>query len=187
MLLGCVHHRVVYFLIAAQIVRRLYTSLQGVLSQCSADILGVALRLYKHIITVAMQLMLLNTIEMCGDWLRGRGGKQEGALSHQSAEMVGVTKMAQIMGLFTVAMQLVLLSITDLCSSCWQAVLSDHSAEVVGVALHPTNKYFITASADKSWAFYDLESTLCMAQVCLGFKALNGLGFKLRSSLGFQF
>lgn len=46
-----------------------------------------------------------------------------------------------------------------------QAVLSEHSAEVVGVALHPTNKYFITASADKSWAFYDLESTLCMAQV----------------------
>lgn len=46
-----------------------------------------------------------------------------------------------------------------------QAVLSDHSAEVVGVALHPTNKYFITASADKSWAFYDLDSMLCMAQV----------------------
>ncbi len=46
-----------------------------------------------------------------------------------------------------------------------QAVLSEHSAEVVGVALHPTNKYFITASADKSWAFYDLDSMLCMAQV----------------------
>ena len=51
------------------------------------------------------------------------------------------------------------------CSCQLQAVLSEHSAEVVGVALHPTNKYFITASADKSWAFYDLESTLCMAQV----------------------
>ncbi len=48
-----------------------------------------------------------------------------------------------------------------------QAVLSEHSAEVVGVALHPTNKYFITASADKSWAFYDLDSMLCMAQVLL--------------------
>ena len=46
-----------------------------------------------------------------------------------------------------------------------QAVLTDHTAEVVGVALHPTNKYFITASADKSWAFYDLDSMLCMAQV----------------------
>ena len=48
---------------------------------------------------------------------------------------------------------------------CLQAVLTDHTAEVVGVALHPTNKYFITASADKSWAFYDLDSMLCMAQV----------------------
>lgn len=58
-----------------------------------------------------------------------------------------------------------LLSIAEV-YSCWlQAVLSEHSAEVVGVALHPTNKYFITASADKSWAFYDLESMLCMAQV----------------------
>ncbi|KAL3134881.1 hypothetical protein ABBQ32_007847 [Trebouxia sp. C0010 RCD-2024] len=46
-----------------------------------------------------------------------------------------------------------------------KAVLSEHSAEVVGVALHPTNKYFITASADKSWAFYDLDSMLCMAQL----------------------
>ena len=45
-------------------------------------------------------------------------------------------------------------------------MLSDHSGEVVGVALHPTNKYFITASADRSWAFYDLDSMLCMAQVC---------------------
>ena len=50
---------------------------------------------------------------------------------------------------------------------CLQAVLSEHSAEVVGVALHPTNKYFITASVDKSWAFYDLDSMLCMAQVQL--------------------
>lgn len=46
-----------------------------------------------------------------------------------------------------------------------KAVLTDHTAEVVGVALHPTNKYFITASADKSWAFYDLDSMLCMAQL----------------------
>lgn len=46
-----------------------------------------------------------------------------------------------------------------------KAVLSDHSGEVVGVALHPTNKYFITASADRSWAFYDLDSMLCMAQL----------------------
>lgn len=54
-----------------------------------------------------------------------------------------------------------------------QAVLSEHSAEVVGVALHPTNKYFITASADKSWAFYDLDSMLCMAQVLLLLCALS--------------
>ena len=46
-------------------------------------------------------------------------------------------------------------------------MLTDHTADVVGVALHPTNKYFITASADKTWAFYDLESMLCMAQVNL--------------------
>lgn len=46
-----------------------------------------------------------------------------------------------------------------------QAVLTEHTGEVVGVALHPTNKYFITASADKTWAFYDLDTMLCMAQV----------------------
>lgn len=45
------------------------------------------------------------------------------------------------------------------------AVLKDHSAEVVGVTLHPSRKYFVTGSADATWAFYDLETASCLKQV----------------------
>lgn len=31
--------------------------------------------------------------------------------------------------------------------------------------MHATNKYFVTASSDKTWAFYDLESGACLTQV----------------------
>lgn len=133
------------------------------LSHHSAEILEVALRLYKHVITVAMQLSRCTALS-CVEG--GVGFEARGGVVTWVCRDGWIDIWLLIMGLFTVATQLVLLSITDLCSSCLQAVLSDHSAEVVGVALHPTNKYFITASADKSWAFYDLESTLCMAQVC---------------------
>ncbi|KAL2921248.1 Pre-mRNA-processing factor 19 [Bienertia sinuspersici] len=44
-------------------------------------------------------------------------------------------------------------------------VLKDHTAEVQAVTVHATNKYFVTASLDNSWCFYDLASGLCLSQV----------------------
>ncbi|KAL7615602.1 pre-mRNA-processing factor 19 [Lactuca sativa] len=44
-------------------------------------------------------------------------------------------------------------------------VLKDHTAEVQAVTVHATNNYFVTASLDNSWCFYDLSSGLCLAQV----------------------
>ncbi|XP_055813209.1 pre-mRNA-processing factor 19 homolog 2-like isoform X1 [Solanum dulcamara] len=43
--------------------------------------------------------------------------------------------------------------------------LKDHSAEVQAVTVHATNKYFVTASLDGTWCFYDLASGLCLSQV----------------------
>jgi pre-mRNA-processing factor 19 len=44
-------------------------------------------------------------------------------------------------------------------------VLKDHTAEVQAVTVHPTNKYFVTASLDSTWCFYDLTSGICLTQV----------------------
>ncbi|CAI9118045.1 OLC1v1019552C1 [Oldenlandia corymbosa var. corymbosa] len=44
-------------------------------------------------------------------------------------------------------------------------ILKDHTAEVRAVTVHATNKYFVTASLDNTWCFYDLSSGLCLAQV----------------------
>ncbi|KMT16534.1 hypothetical protein BVRB_3g048280 [Beta vulgaris subsp. vulgaris] len=44
-------------------------------------------------------------------------------------------------------------------------VLKDHTAEVQAVTVHATNKYFVTASLDSSWCFYDLVSGICLSQV----------------------
>eukprot|EP00250_Pteridium_aquilinum_P010342 c19315_g1_i1 orf=130-1698(+) len=41
----------------------------------------------------------------------------------------------------------------------------DHSGEVRAVTVHATNNYFVTASSDKSWCFYDLAYGDCLAQV----------------------
>ncbi|XP_010475111.1 PREDICTED: pre-mRNA-processing factor 19 homolog 1 [Camelina sativa] len=46
--------------------------------------------------------------------------------------------------------------------------LKDHSAEVRAVTVHATNKYFVSASLDSTWCFYDLSSGLCLAQVTDG-------------------
>ncbi|KAG5573761.1 hypothetical protein H5410_063527 [Solanum commersonii] len=43
--------------------------------------------------------------------------------------------------------------------------LKDHSAEVQAVTVHATNKYFVSASLDGTWCFYDLASGVCLAQV----------------------
>ncbi|GAB4816362.1 hypothetical protein N2152v2_003408 [Parachlorella kessleri] len=44
-------------------------------------------------------------------------------------------------------------------------VLSDQAGEVVSVAVHPSNDYLITAAADGTWCFYDVQSALCLTQV----------------------
>ncbi|KAL0752786.1 hypothetical protein Bca101_090453 [Brassica carinata] len=43
--------------------------------------------------------------------------------------------------------------------------LKDHSAEVRAVTVHATNKYFVSASLDSTWCFYDMSSGLRLAQV----------------------
>ncbi|KAK9724233.1 hypothetical protein RND81_05G057500 [Saponaria officinalis] len=43
-------------------------------------------------------------------------------------------------------------------------VLKDHTAEVQAVTVHATNKYFVTASLDNSWCFYDIASGRCFSQ-----------------------
>jgi WD40 repeat protein len=45
------------------------------------------------------------------------------------------------------------------------ATLSDHTGEVAAVAVHPGARYFVSASADGSWAFWDTEATACLKQV----------------------
>lgn len=45
------------------------------------------------------------------------------------------------------------------------AVLTEHTGEVVAVSVHPSQKYFVSASADASWAFWDIESAACLKQV----------------------
>lgn len=44
-------------------------------------------------------------------------------------------------------------------------ILKDHTAEVQAVTVHATNKYFVTASMDNTWCFYDLDSGSCLTQV----------------------
>ncbi|KAG6514325.1 hypothetical protein ZIOFF_024678 [Zingiber officinale] len=44
-------------------------------------------------------------------------------------------------------------------------VLRDHTAEVQAVTLHATNKYFVTASMDNTWCFYDLSTGSCLTQI----------------------
>ncbi|XP_047317219.1 pre-mRNA-processing factor 19 homolog 1-like [Impatiens glandulifera] len=44
-------------------------------------------------------------------------------------------------------------------------VLKDHTAEVQAVTIHATNKFFVTASLDNTWCFYDLSSGICLTQV----------------------
>ncbi|MBA0579922.1 hypothetical protein Gorai_022165 [Gossypium raimondii] len=44
-------------------------------------------------------------------------------------------------------------------------ILKDHTAEVQAITVHATNNYFVTASLDSTWCFYDLSSGLCLTQV----------------------
>lgn len=46
------------------------------------------------------------------------------------------------------------------------AVLSEtHSGDVVAVTVHPGRRYFVSASADASWAFWDSQTAECLKQV----------------------
>ncbi len=55
------------------------------------------------------------------------------------------------------------------------ATLRDHTAEVVGVTLHPSRKYFVTGSADATWCFYDLEAAALLRTVAAD-EAAGGAG-----------
>ncbi|CAL9146387.1 unnamed protein product [Musa hybrid cultivar] len=46
-----------------------------------------------------------------------------------------------------------------------QHVMRDHTAEVQAVTVHATQKYFVTASMDNTWCFYDLSTGSCLTQV----------------------
>ncbi|KAA3467918.1 pre-mRNA-processing factor 19-like protein 1-like isoform X1 [Gossypium australe] len=46
-------------------------------------------------------------------------------------------------------------------------ILKDHTAEVQAITVHATNNYFVTASLDSTWCFYDLSSGLCLTQVLI--------------------
>ena len=37
--------------------------------------------------------------------------------------------------------------------------------QVKALTVHPTSRYFVTASSDRTWAFYDVEAGSCLAQV----------------------
>ncbi|KQK23734.1 pre-mRNA-processing factor 19 [Brachypodium distachyon] len=43
--------------------------------------------------------------------------------------------------------------------------LKDHNAEVQAVTVHATQKYFVTASRDNTWCFYDISTGSCLTQV----------------------
>lgn len=45
------------------------------------------------------------------------------------------------------------------------STFKEHSGEITALSMHPTSTYFVTASADKTWSFYDMESELCLTQV----------------------
>ncbi|BDA49495.1 Pre-mRNA-processing factor 19 [Coccomyxa sp. Obi] len=44
-------------------------------------------------------------------------------------------------------------------------VLTDHTDEVTAATVHASGDYFVTASLDRTWALYDVESGLCITQV----------------------
>ena len=45
--------------------------------------------------------------------------------------------------------------------------MQDHTDSVTAVTVHATGDYFVTASADRSWAFYDVATGTCYTQARL--------------------
>ena len=46
-------------------------------------------------------------------------------------------------------------------------IIRDHVGEVKALSLHATGNYFVSASSDKSWGFYELSTGTCLTQVCI--------------------
>eukprot|EP00897_Mesotaenium_endlicherianum_P009866 jgi/Mesen1/8908/ME000540S08419 len=44
-------------------------------------------------------------------------------------------------------------------------VIRNHTGEVRAVSVHPTSNYFVSASSDKTWGFYELSTGACLTQV----------------------
>lgn len=40
-----------------------------------------------------------------------------------------------------------------------------NAMQVTAVTPHPTHQYFVTASMDKTWAFFDADTASCLVQV----------------------
>lgn len=55
------------------------------------------------------------------------------------------------------------------------AVLAEHAAEVTAVTVHPGQRYFVSASADGSWAFCDAERAESLRLVVGGGGASSGI------------
>ena len=94
------------------------------------------------------------------------------AAGRQLASLEGHSK--RITGLQFMSPSVLVSSSTDRTARIWSeqqgsftcsAVLKDHSAEVVGVTMHPSRKYFVTGSADATWCFYDLATATCLKHV----------------------
>lgn len=49
--------------------------------------------------------------------------------------------------------------------------MQEHSDAVNAVTLHATGDYFVTASADRTWAFYDVATGTCFTQARLSLAA----------------
>ena len=47
----------------------------------------------------------------------------------------------------------------------WHSSDDNFFFQVRAVTVHATNKYFVSASLDSTWCFYDLSSGLCLAKV----------------------
>jgi len=44
-------------------------------------------------------------------------------------------------------------------------ILKAHTDEVIGCTLHPSGNFLVTASKDKTWAFYDITTGTCRQRV----------------------
>ncbi|XP_027366094.1 pre-mRNA-processing factor 19-like [Abrus precatorius] len=100
-------------------------------------------------------------------------------LSGHSKEVTSVKFVAQG-GLF-------LTGSADKTVRLWQAsdegtyncrdILRDHTAEVQAITVHATNDYFVTASLDSTWCFYELSSGTCLTRyVCVVFDNSGSCG-----------